>query len=225
MDTCGIYKITNKLNDKSYIGQSIHIATRWNEHISASFNKNSIDYNFPIHKAIRKYGLDNFLFEILETCQRSQLNDKEIYWISYYNTTKTGYNISKGGQDRSYNGRAVSLYDLQGNYIKTYKSIKECAEQLGVFYGTVYQVIRGQRKSCKNYQIRYADNKTKIPAYQNRRGGKIPICQYDKNNKLLATWESAAKAARILNLDASTITKCAKGKLKTHGGFIWRYKE
>lgn len=224
-DFCGIYIIQNKLNDKVYIGQSIHIYTRWKEHVSASFNKNSADYNFPIHKAIRKYGVNNFTFRILELCCRPQLDYKEIFWIKQYNATQTGYNISKGGQDRSYNGRKVNLYDLQGNYVKSYGSIKECAEALSVSYGTVYQVIQGKRKSCKNYQIKYADKTKKIEKYQNNQGGKIPINQYTKDGYFIKTWESATAAARALNLDASTITKCVKGKLKTHGGFAWKYKE
>ena len=57
----GIYKITNLINDKKYVGQSIHIDRRWKEHIYQ--NRNS-----AIHQAIEKYGIENFIFEIIEEC-------------------------------------------------------------------------------------------------------------------------------------------------------------
>lgn len=85
----GIYKITNLLNGKSYIGQSVHIERRWIEHCLPS--KSSI-----ISKAIQQYGKNNFKFEVLEECSKNQLNQRENFWIQYYNTlTPNGYNIAE----------------------------------------------------------------------------------------------------------------------------------
>lgn len=97
--TCGIYKITNKINQKSYIGQSIHIEERWKQHIYSSNNINHSSYNDYIHKAIRKYGIDNFTWEILEICPREELNEKEIYWIAFYDSYNNGYNMTPGGNN------------------------------------------------------------------------------------------------------------------------------
>lgn len=83
----GIYKITNLINNKAYIGQSVDIERRWKEHCRLSANS-------LIAKKIRQYNKDNFLFEVIEECAISQLDEKENYWIQYYNTiVPNGYNI------------------------------------------------------------------------------------------------------------------------------------
>ena len=98
---CGIYKITNLINGKIYIGQSQNIYKRWNAHQKRPFNSNSTEYNSPLYRAIRKEGLDNFKMEIITECAKEELNELEIYYIKKYNACnrKYGYNISIGGQN------------------------------------------------------------------------------------------------------------------------------
>ena len=93
----GIYKITNNLNNKKYIGQSRNIEKRFNKHRSESFNKNSSHYEYPLYRAIRKYGIENFSFEIIEECKIEELNEKEEFWIKYYDSFFNGYNQTLGG--------------------------------------------------------------------------------------------------------------------------------
>lgn len=93
----GIYKITNSINGKSYIGQSTDIYRRWRTEIADSNNVNSHSYNYPLMRAFRKYGVDNFIFEIIEECKNEELNKKEMYWIDYFNTFFHGYNQTLGG--------------------------------------------------------------------------------------------------------------------------------
>lgn len=87
---CGIYKITNKINGKAYIGQSVDIKGRF---ISHKCSKDDL----PLHQDIRKLGKDNFEWEILEECAEFELNDKEEYWIEHYDTFNNGYNGNLGG--------------------------------------------------------------------------------------------------------------------------------
>jgi group I intron endonuclease len=70
-DICGIYSITNILNNKMYIGQSIHCYKRFNQH------SNSLKKCGAIYLAIKKYGIENFEFDILEECDRDQLDNLE----------------------------------------------------------------------------------------------------------------------------------------------------
>lgn len=93
----GIYKITNQINKKSYIGQSVNIKQRWRAHRTRAFNSDELEK--PLYRAIRKYGLKNFNFEILEECKKEDLNCKEKYWIAYFNTNDPdfGYNLTIGG--------------------------------------------------------------------------------------------------------------------------------
>ena len=88
----GIYKITNKVNGKVYIGQSDNIERRWKNHKKDAFWSNGHVYNYPLYRAMRKYGLDNFLFEILEECKKEELNQKEVSYIAQYDSFHNGYN-------------------------------------------------------------------------------------------------------------------------------------
>lgn len=94
----GIYVITNKLNDKKYIGQSKNIFKRWYQHYYESI-KNQDNDNSVFHSAIRRYGIENFEFGILELCEITELDDREKFYISLYetNTRRFGYNIAEGG--------------------------------------------------------------------------------------------------------------------------------
>ena len=75
MRMIGIYKITNKINGHSYIGQSVNILKRWNKH--RSFESSNAQY--PLYRAFKKYGIDNFIFQIIEECPVEKLDEREIY--------------------------------------------------------------------------------------------------------------------------------------------------
>lgn len=95
----GIYKITNLLNNKCYIGQSINIEKRWYEHRYKAFAYNDISFNSPLHLSFRKNGLENFSFEVLEECLNEELDIKEKFYIEKFKSiVPNGYNISSGGQ-------------------------------------------------------------------------------------------------------------------------------
>lgn len=103
---CGIYRYTNLINGKRYIGKSINITNRHYNHLSAANNKNA--NKSLLEKAIYKYGFNNFRFEVLEYCLPEELDEREVYWIDYYKTFTNrkdklgyGYNQTEGGD--SYN--------------------------------------------------------------------------------------------------------------------------
>lgn len=117
-DVIGIYKYTNKINGKIYIGQSINLEQRRYAHKSSAFNEKAFDYDSLFHKAIRKYGLENFSYEVIvelssEEYSKEILNDLEKYFIKFYNSYENGYNATPGGEElnRSQpgekNGRAL----------------------------------------------------------------------------------------------------------------------
>lgn len=90
----GIYKITNKLNNKAYIGQSICIEKRWENHkcLNGAKTPSQRNYNYPLYRAIRKYGIDNFNFEVIEECSKNELSEKELHYIRHYDCVANGYN-------------------------------------------------------------------------------------------------------------------------------------
>lgn len=108
----GIYKITKKSNGKSYIGQSNDINRRIEEH--------KYKNDLAIDKAIQKYGIESFTYEILEECTLDELDEKETYWIAYYNTYKgSGYNCNAGGGNfRGENNGRTNLTNEDVAYIR-----------------------------------------------------------------------------------------------------------
>lgn len=89
-----IYKIINLINDKSYIGKTQRdIDTRWKEHL----RKYTKYENIPLYRAMRKYGIENFTIEKIEECENDIVNEREQYWIQFYNTYAHGYNGTLGG--------------------------------------------------------------------------------------------------------------------------------
>lgn len=103
-----IYKITNKNNSKIYIGQTNNIERRYKEHFC--WNLSSSQY---IDQIIRDLGAENFVFEIIEECEVSQLDEKEKYWIEYYNSFYDGYNRTKGGSGDFYGNPKLTIEDVK----------------------------------------------------------------------------------------------------------------
>lgn len=94
---CGIYKITNILTEQCYIGQSVDVSKRWKDHCKCGLGIDAPSTN-ALYNAMQKDGVWNFSFELLETCPREQLNEKEAFWISMYQSNKFGYNSTKGNK-------------------------------------------------------------------------------------------------------------------------------
>ncbi len=94
---CGIYSITCLINNKIYIGQSVDIKSRFINHRSKLKTKSH--RNMHLQRSYDKYGKDNFKFKIIEECLQSELDDREIYWISFYksNDGTFGFNAESGG--------------------------------------------------------------------------------------------------------------------------------
>lgn len=92
----GIYKITNIKDGKIYIGQSTDIKTRWSNHIKAALKIDSIAHS-RVHDAMGDEGIWNFTFELLEQCPKEKLNEREKYYIEFYQSNTYGYNKTVGG--------------------------------------------------------------------------------------------------------------------------------
>ena len=98
-----IYCYTNLINGKKYIGQTLNPAQRYKSHKSVAFNPNDPEYDSIIHRAFRKYGYENFKYEVLDEAETvEELNGLEIYYIAHYNTQiPNGYNVEPGGRNAS----------------------------------------------------------------------------------------------------------------------------
>lgn len=176
----GIYKVTNLVDGKIYIGQSKNIGQRWTKHRCSPFNTNSEQYDTPFYRAIRKYGIDNFQFEVIEQCPIESLNDREIYWINFYdsNNLNKGYNLTAGGQN------AVTISKLTSEEVDSIINLLITStlsqEEIGQMFGVSQRVISGINQGQNwvreelIYPIRSASE------IQKRQNGveknKCPIC-------------------------------------------------
>jgi group I intron endonuclease len=105
-----IYKVTNKVNGKAYIGQTINLKERMRTHIRDALNNR---YNSHFHKAIRKYGISNFEWKIVAKCNSiEELNRAEVEMIRRYDTFNNGYNLNMGGN--GYSGLYGKNHPLYG---------------------------------------------------------------------------------------------------------------
>lgn len=135
-----IYIITNSINDKVYIGQTIQtLKSRWQAHC----RKGSLEeQNMQIKRAIRKYGKENFSIKELERCSIAELDVKEIYYISLYDSYKKGYNSTKGGKSGT---KELKLdTEQQNDCVELYKlgfSLRDIAKEFNVDKATVKHII------------------------------------------------------------------------------------
>lgn len=94
-NVCGIYKITNLKTEECYIGQAKDVRLRWNDHVKAGIGIDTPAGN-KLYASMQEYGIENFAFELLEECSADDLNKKEKYFISLYNSNSLGFNSTKG---------------------------------------------------------------------------------------------------------------------------------
>jgi predicted GIY-YIG superfamily endonuclease len=159
-----IYKITNKVNGKLYIGfTSLSVDERLTQHFKDSNRGKS---KSPLHKAMRHYGIENFSIEEIYTSkdENHTLNEMEAYFIKQFNSMVkigNGYNVQPGGAgNKSAKKRPVDVYDKDLNFIRTFDKMKDAAEFLGsipaIVSGTCKRVSEGKGGQIKGFLVCYA---------------------------------------------------------------------
>ena len=177
-----IYKVTNNINGKVYIGKTVEtVEQRWKEHLL--MQRRSVAKDRTFYKALKKYGVSNFSLETLEEVNNSeQLNEREKYWIQYYHSYVgekpcRGYNETKGGD-----GTLKYNYDLLcADYLKTH-SYSQTARNMNCHMTTV-------RNACKCNHI-------DLP---NKFAGRS-INMLDDDRNVIDSFKSIRKAAEFICL-------------------------
>lgn len=155
-----IYKVTCKNSNKIYIGKTeSSVNGRWKEHCRAAFLESHGDYNFPFHRAIRKYGVENFIIETIDQTENpEELKEKEKYWINFYNSYYDGYNSTLGGD-----GQCKYNYNDIVNYYLTHDcSLKDTCLHFKIYDQVVYSALKSKNidyKKLKNTNKRKKNNK------------------------------------------------------------------
>lgn len=245
-----IYKITNNLNNKVYIGSSIDVERRWRQHKEASINEKDHHYNYPLMVAFREFGIANFTFEVVDTLPDYQaMIQTEHNWIIKENcVVPNGYNqtdntnspmfdpnVAKKMSDtkRDKYGKRVSEIDSNGNIIGVWDSLAEAGEKTGLDRFKISDVCNGRRLTTGDRIFRFLDEEeniiipeVKVNQVQTNRITKTSrkVIKMDDNNNILQTYDSVALAAADNNCDASAISKVCNGKRNKCGGFKWMYQ-
>ena len=207
----GIYKFTSKITGLSYIGQSIQLEHRYDEHIFEAKNNRK---NSKWYKALREQGINKFDYTILEECQPAELNQREIFWINYFNSYNNGYNSTPGGQNKYYDPQPI--FDAWDEGL----SPSEIAEKLQIGTSCVYyNLINYQNYSKKEAKYRGGILARKTALKNNNINY---IYQYDLKGKFVKEWNSAKEIQRALNYNAALIGKCVSGKRLSAYNFQWK---
>ena len=164
MESYKIYKITNNVNGKIYIGGTNNsLETRWSRHLF----KYKQGYQYPLYKAIAEYGEDNFSKSVIEECSSlEEMNERERYWIAKLSSTnpEIGYNVRAGGGIRRqsditkkkigqiHKGKVsekripVLVYDLNGDFIREFESIESASKTLEISNVAILNSIKKRLK-------------------------------------------------------------------------------
>lgn len=172
-----IYKITNTLNNKIYIGQTIKtVEKRFQQHKNNS-NKPYFS-QIVLYKAFNKYGVENFICETIEEVENEQLDEREKYWIDYYDSYFEGYNSTLGG-------RTTQLYNWDvDDIIEKYqelKSARKVALELNCDHSTIDRIL----------------NENNVPRFSTAQQFSKPLEIIDKNHRV-HKFETTTEAANWL---------------------------
>lgn len=150
----GIYKIENLITHEKYIGQSRQIEKRMQQHKYTAYNEQDHSYNNPLYRSIRKYGLENFNFSIIEECSIEKLNEREIYWIQYYDSFFHGYNLTLGGDGSGTQINKEKIIGIISDLENTYMSHADIAKKWDMSTEMVQGINTGRYwKQDRKYPI------------------------------------------------------------------------
>ena len=187
----GIYKITNNANGKVYIGQSVNIKKRFIQHrYRSNDTSDPKTYSLYLYAAMRKHGLENFDFSIVELCDKSELNTKERYWISYYksNQKEHGYNLNDGGNSiyvkhqtgkSNVTQRKQHIAEINRLLVETDLSIQEIAKRYHMTPESITNINRGHSWYNEDSVYPLRDTRAKTFYYCPQCGKRLS-CKYSK---------------------------------------------
>jgi len=221
-----IYKITNKINNKLYIGlTTMTLKGRWSCHKAEA----KIGNKTPLYKAIRKYGEDNFIIEQIDIANNQQeLEEKEIYWIMHFKSlSPNGYNLTEGGivSTKQSNETKLKKSIAQKKRFKNKLEVEKTTLGLKQFWKESDPVKLKERSN--KIKAAWTSERRKQMAEMNK-GHKraygntyrrFPINVINELTGEIQKFESCEMACKQLNLTASAVSRCLKGERPRHKGY------
>lgn len=225
-----IYKITNTINGKVYIGQTIQpLDKRWSQHKRSARSKEACS----IHRAIAKYGEENFTIECLCNCSIEELDRLEKKYIEDYNSYSGGYNETHGGQRKAdvknlLSVKVVKQYTLKGEYITKYESYSEASRQTGYSITNIDDCCNNKIQQACGFLWCYEGNEHTIqPLFFDRVVSTRMRSVIIYNDEEQQAFPSIREAAKFLKVNKNTILRRCEGIITSpyKGYNIEYYKE
>lgn len=207
-----IYKTTNLLNGKIYIGKDANNTEKY------------LGSGKLLNRALKKHGRRNFKKEILEKCNPENINIREQFWIDKMNSqTPNGYNLTAGGSGGRTHYKSVFQYNLKGQFIKKWTSIKEASSTLNIDHRSISNNAKEKLSSAGGFIWSFLKKKT-MPEYLDKRSKKV--LQYGLDGQFIKEWNSLHDIERHLGFNNSNVQKVCNNVKKYNrcGGFYWQYK-
>lgn len=208
-----IYKIINDVNNKIYIGQTINdIQYRFRNHINQAMR----EPNCKFHYAIKEIGAQHFTTILIEECPNELLNEREKYWIKYYNSVENGYNTTWGGSTGFHYDREIILNLWNQGMI-----IQEISNKIGIDRGLLGQILKNEGITQEEI------NKRRYISTRNQPTCKKIYQISPKTGDVIKEWSRINDVERELGISHTIIVKCCnlEPQAKTAGGYAWRYVE
>lgn len=205
-----IYKIVNDINDKIYVGKTLHAS------IEERFKEHCNDYKTrrcesrPLYSAMNKYGVEHFHIELIEECSLEEVNDKEIYWIKELNSYHNGYNATYGGDGKNY----IDYDEILELWNKGYNNRQIC-DIMDIDTDTVKKALEIKGISKEERQRRGRDY------------CKKPVIMLDKDTlEELKYFSDATEAAIFLGREkknAAVIRMACNNRKPSAYGYKWKF--
>jgi group I intron endonuclease len=226
----GIYSITSPTG-RIYIGQSTDIEKRLYYYQTCWKH---IKPQRKLYSSFKKYGVESHIFKVVEECDLDILDEREIFYIGLFESTVNGLNIKLGGVGGKQTQETKNRIGKSNKGISRPKTLEHIEKLKGQTRNSETKLKMSVAK--KNKEITWGDKISE--AKQNnpfkyseeskqkmRENSGIPILQFTKDNQFVKEYHSAKQAERETGVKNDNICCCLKGKSKSAGGFIWRYKK
>lgn len=223
----GIYKLSFEKSEKFYVGSTTgSLKSRFLRHFIALKAKKH--YNNILQRAFNKYE-GKIVLEILEVCEPKNCIAREQFYI---NTLNPEYNICQiagntfgikpSEKSLLATSKKVDMFDIDGNFIKTFKSRNEAFRKTGISSACIVQAVR-KKNLAQKFQFRNHGEHSKLPRYEKSTSQKI--LQYSLDGKFIKEYPSLLEASKLLNIPVGNISKHLNNETDKCYGFIFKKYE